>query len=478
MLAQPPVAAREIACIRLGPDHRLWVADQDSGQIQVYKIEALEKLTQVKTYGHKAQPGEFAPLAIGRIQSFDVMPDGGFVLAQTYGHGSVVTRFSPDGNVIWQQVGLEFCTNGTYEQQRPDLFISSLSNAYRLLNGQQGRWRFEGCVYQGPVALGQSTGTPRILTLGGRRFYFALTGDRAQVFRFDGQRLVPSAIVGLTPRAWDKKLLGEVVDQDKPTHFTWHDANGDGTIEAEEIVRVADPKSQVATFSCEVDSRGNLLFPNHHHNVIQMLPLAKFDERGNPVYDWAGLKEIIPRDDTLRGLRPMKVCPLPDGGMYVLQAADPAFYPPVDKETGYGKPHQVCWMGGWVFSKYDPQGRRLFTVPLPDHCTGLDWVPNVGRTEDRGVIVGVYTALQLYHYSPDGLLLGVLSPKHQTGWLDHNGSISINRNPQDSLVDVFAEESFCNRISWYRLDDRGVKTLKVAVTKPAAAGERYADESQ
>ncbi len=172
-----------------------------------------------------------------------------------------------------------------------------------------------------------------------------------------------------------------------------------------------------------------------------------------------------------------EVCPLPAGGMYVLQAADPAFYPPVDKETGYGKPHQVCWMGGWVFSKYDPQGRRLFTVPLPDHCTGLDWVPNVGRTEDCGAIVGVYTALQLYHYSPDGLLLGVLSPTHQTGWLDHNGSISINRNPQDSLVDVFAEESFCNRISWYRLDDRGVQTLKVAVTKAAVADERYADES-
>jgi TolA-binding protein len=71
VLAQPPVAARQIACIRLGPDHRLWVADQDSGQIQVYQIETLEKLTQVKTYGHKAQPGEFAPLAIGRIQSFD-----------------------------------------------------------------------------------------------------------------------------------------------------------------------------------------------------------------------------------------------------------------------------------------------------------------------------------------------------------------------------------------------------------------------
>lgn len=157
----------------------------------------------------------------------------------------------------------------TSDQQRPDLFISSLSNAYRLLNGQQGTWRFEGCVYQGPDALGQSTGTPRILTLGGQRFYFALTGDRAQVFRFDGQRLVPSAIVGLTPRAWDQKLLGAAADQDRPTHFTWHDANGDGTIQAEEIVRVADPKSQVATFSCEVDSRGNLLFPNHHFQTTK-----------------------------------------------------------------------------------------------------------------------------------------------------------------------------------------------------------------
>ena len=76
------------------------------------------------------------------------------------------------------------------------------------------------------------------------------------------------------------------------------------------------------------------------------------------------------------------------------------------------------------------------------------------------------------------MLLQILSPRHKTGWLDHNGSISINRNPRDGLVDVFAEESLCNRISWYRLDDRGVKTLKIAVKKEPVAGEAYADEAR
>ena len=477
-LSNPAVNAGQIVCIRLDRDHRLWLADQDAGQIQVYKTDAQNNLTLEKSYGHKAQPGEFQPLSIGHIQSFDVMPDSGFVLAQTYGHGSVVTRFAPDEKVIWQQVGLEFCTNGCYDPAHPDLFISSLSNAYRLTDPRKGNWQFAGCLYQGPIKTDQSTGTPRIIDRDGHRYFFSLTGDLVKVFRFEGERLVPATMVGLTPRAWDEKLMGELPEKQKPTHFVWRDLNGDGQIQPDEITKVNDPKSQIASFSCEVDQQGNLIIPNHYNNGIDALPLSKFDEHGNPVYEWSQLREILPPDETLRGLRPQKACPLPGGGMYVLQQADPAFYPGSKTMTPWGNVSGLVWMGGWVFSKYDASGNRLFTIALPEECTGLDWVPNAARDHETGVIVGEYSAMRLFHFSPDGLMLQILSPAHKTGWLDHNGSLSVNRNPRDGLVDVFAEESLSNRISWYRMDDREVKTVKVAIRKDAAAGERYVDEKQ
>lgn len=484
VLAEPRVDAGEIAAIRLGPGNRLWVADQKAGQVRVYERGEGDRLAPVRNFGHKARPGESGPLAIGRIQSFDVMPDGGFVLAQTYGHGSVVTRFTPDGEVVWQQVGLEFCTNGTYHQSSPDLFISSLTNAYRLLDRETGTWRFEGSLYDGALRPGQSTGTPRIIEREGRKYYYSLSGEQVRVFRLgDGGRVMrASAVLDIKPtpqswpQSWPLELTGQV--QEKIGQSVWHDADGDGHIERDEIAPITRPRTQVATFSVEVDERGNLILPNHHDNVIYTLPLEAFDPHGNPVYDWDLIRPLIARDETLRNLRPMKACPLPGGGMYVLQQADPSLHPPVDRQTPFGRPHETVWMGGWVYSKYDKAGRRLFTVPLPDHCTGLDFVPDLGRTAERGLVVGSYTGKQLFHYSPDGLLLGELSPKHETGWLDHNGSVSINRDPRDGRVDLFAEESYSNRISWYRLDDSAVRTLTVAVTKEPAEGETYSDEAQ
>ena len=467
----------EIACIRLGPN-RLWVADQTAGQIHVYQISAPDKLEPVKTWGHKAALGEFGPLAIGHIQSFGVMPDGGFVLAQTYGHGSVVTRFAPDGNVDWQQVGLEFCTNGTYDQDAPTLFISTLSNAYKLLDEAQGTWKFEGCLYQGALKLEQSTGTPRILHLGNNRFYYSLTGDQVKVFRLEGNRFVPATLVGLTPRGWDEKFMGALAEKERPTHFAWHDTRGEGQFNEDALVKIKDDKTQIATFSCETDAQGNLFIPNHYDNAIYTLPMDHLDERGNPVYDWSKYHRLLAPDDTLVALRPQKACPLPDGGMYVLQQADESFYPGSQTMTPWGRATGLVWMGGWVCSKYDASGNRLYTVPLPEVSTGMDWVPDVGRTKDRGVVVGVYSAEQLYHYSPDGLMLGVLRPKHKTGWLDHNGSVSINRNPSDGMADLFAEESLSNRISWYRFDDRETRTMTIPLHKAEAAGETYSSEAQ
>ena len=97
VLDQPKIDADKIINIRFGPDHKLWVGDNGAATISVYTVGDDNQLTLDKSYGHKAKPGEFDPLAINNLRTLGVMPDGGFVMVQTYGHGSVVTRLRSGG---------------------------------------------------------------------------------------------------------------------------------------------------------------------------------------------------------------------------------------------------------------------------------------------------------------------------------------------------------------------------------------------
>ena len=466
--------AGQIECMRLDNRGRLWLADQDAGQLQVYKIESLEKLTLEQTYGQKPQEGKLDPADLYTRIRFDVMPDGGYVLTQSPGHGCIESRFDSNGKLIWQQVGLEFCTTGTYQQKQPDLFISSLLNAYRLSDLAKGAWRFEGSLGSGKDIAGtQSSGNPRFVELGGKTFFYVLSGEQVIVFRYANGRLFPAMQMGLNSRVWKEDVLGKLEGKERSAiWFTWRDANGDAAIQREEVVKQT-PTTRLGGYSIDVDEKGNLIFSNHQTSSVYEMPLAGFDENGIPRYEFASAREVIPTDSTFRGLRPMKAVRTPEGYYYVLAPADPSFY----STAGHSPRWELCWMGGWTVSKFDPTSRRLFTVALPDHCTGVDWVPNVGRTREQGFVTGQFTGKHLYHYSSDGLLLGTLTPEHETGWLDHNGSISINRNPEDGLVDVFAEESFRNRISWYRMDDRNVKTLSIPVKQAAVEGEKTSTET-
>ena len=50
----------------------------------------------------------------------------------------------------------------------------------------------------------------------------------------------------------------------------------------------------------------------------------------------------------------------------------------------------------------------------------------------------------------------------QSGWLDNQCSVAVNRDPRDGLLDVFTEDDFALRLGWYRIDDR----LQDSITRP------------
>ena len=109
-------------------------------------------------------------------------------------------------------------------------------------------------------------------------------------------------------------------------------------------------------------------------------------------------------------------------------------------------------MGGWALRRYDASGKELWTAKLPTVCVGMDEIPG-----GRGVMLGYFEKAHIYHYTPDGLLIGRLEPGvaagKVTGWMDNTSAVAVQRDPRDGLLDVFGEDSWLNRCIWYRVDD-------------------------
>ena len=224
-----------------------------------------------------------------------------------------------------------------------------------------------------------------------------------------------------------------------------------------------------------------LIIPNHGDRTIKMLPFDGLDDKGNPKYDFTELHTIIPADNSLLHLFPQKACPLPDewNVCHVSRRPIPAFINRIKTNTGYGHPADVCWMGGWVYSKYDDKGNRLFTVAA-FRFIAMEWIgspTSAARRKPAWWSVATMASTTSTTRPMDCCWRSWPRPI-RAGWLDNNGSVSINRNPKDGMIDFFAEESFRNRISWYRMDDRDQKELSVAIEKPAEAGAVYFDQAK
>jgi hypothetical protein len=112
----------------------------------------------------------------------------------------------------------------------------------------------------------------------------------------------------------------------------------------------------------------------------------------------------------------------------------------------------------WTLARYDRNYQRLWITKLPEVCPGLCDIPG-----GRGVMVGGYKLGHIYHYEPGGLLIGVAklgdAAGNQTGWMDNTAALAVARDPRDGVLDVFGEDSWLNRIIWYRVDDREVQVI-------------------
>jgi hypothetical protein len=238
-----------------------------------------------------------------------------------------------------------------------------------------------------------------------------------------------------------------------PGWWSWTDADGNGKLDASELTWFQKPgEARYALFGMNADAHGNLLFCEHHTHGIWELPLARLDAAGRPVYDWTQVREVVARDPSPAKFQPLMAVRSEDGSLYAMGRS--GLWPaPGGKEASW------IWMGGWALAKFDRAGQRLWITKVPVVCPGLCEIPG-----GQGVMLGYYQQGHIYHYEPGGLLIGIAklgdAAGNQTGWMDNTAALAVNRDPRDGVLDVFGEDSWLNRMIWYRVDDRNIRVIE------------------
>jgi hypothetical protein len=439
----------EVRSLAFGPAARLYVVDGASSQVKIYKTDDT-RATLIGGFGRKAVPGDWQADRFYDLRGAGVDRTGGFVTIQAMPLGGVrLARWSNVGRRLWEQMGLEFVSLGTYAQTDPDEFITLQFQRYRLTRTPTPRWEYRGNLFGGDprYAAADVHGVPRIVSHGGQTFFYTARGDGMQVYRRVGDVLRPAAMIGgrwPTPdgRRDEHGPLGQ---------WTWHDADGDGAVDRAELTWFRRPGAgKYAVLGMNVDERGNVLYCDQDSRSIWEMPLSGLDAQGNPLYDWRRARTIVPRDRSRARLSPLMAVRSSDGTLYALCRSEAW---PEPKNAG-------AWMGGWALSRHDAAGSLLWAVPLPQVCVGLDAVPGGGG----GAMLGWYEKGHVFHYNADGLHVGTATPGPAaggtTGWLDNTAALAVNRDPRDGLIDAFTSDNYLYRILWYRIDDRQVKTIR------------------
>ena len=459
-LAAPLSGLGKIAGMSFTPQDQLYVADAEQGQVVRYRVDGLKAVRQ-SAFGVRAQPGDEAPGRFYELVDVAAGPDGSLVTVERFPvGGSRISKWPPQftpARPVWTHLGLEFTGNANYAPEEPDTLVSNYFQRYQL-DKSTGTWRFRGNLFcGGNTDPGQWHGVPRWVTLGGHRFFYFANGDGIQAYRLtpSGETAVLRFVMALGGR--DPPPQGKARPGDGLGQWTWTDAHGNHAVDPAEVKWHKKPgEGRYAVFGMNVDVQGNVLYCDHNTRSIWMLPQCGLNASGNPTYDWSRAVELVPADTTAAKFFPLMAVRTERGDLYAFGRSD--LFPPY---PGSGP----AWMGGWTLARFNPSGQRLWVTRLPQHCTGMDYVPG-----DGGVVLGYFAEAIIYHINRDGLLLGSSRPGapagNVSGWLDNTASIACNRDPRDGRIDVFAEEDYAHRILWYRLDDTRVKIHKQWIDGP------------
>ncbi len=441
-----------VRTLAFGPNDTLYLADSGATKVLIYSTDPKKKTaTLLRSFGQKARPGDYAPHRFYRLAGLAVDAGGNLAVAQgLQAVGARLTRFAPEGKVIWDQLGAEFTNTGNSAKEHPDEVISQVLHRYKV-DKKTGAWEFRGCVLDGdPGYIRWMHGVMRLQKLGKHEFLFQGYGDGLQVYRRKGNLYRLASMFGRAnpfPDGIYHDAMKEDQRRPKGDIWSWSDANGNGKVDEDEIAWVRDPQAVSAFHNAgiNIDRDGNALMCN---DAITEVPMTGFDARGNPVYDLSKSRVIVPRDTSEN--------PIFSGPVMAVRSDDGSIYVTC-RSKRYPKPPEADagWMAGWVLVRFDRTGKMLWHRQFPEACPGMDAVPGGGV-----MLVSMKWGNQgcdIYHYTDDGSLIGITQPsvafRGNGGIPDNTASLGISRDPMDGILDMFVEDCVGNRFHWYRVDD-------------------------
>ena len=289
------------AALAVANDGTLMVADSWTGprqQVLFYDVSDWRRPRLVRTFGayggiSAGRPGVVTPKKFWGIRGIGMDHEGNLYVAMSE-MGTVLRKFSPDGDLLWDLHGHFFVDVACADPKTDARDVWGIQEHYVMdydqPPGQEASWvgySLDRHHYpQDPRGLmfvkqqgEHGLTSPQIVYLEGKRFMFVggmFASNFINIFRYDGEIAIPSGLImqwdgGIyrTERKWPPERPKEP--------FIWRDVNGDGQYQATEY---GENTPRVHPGPFWVDRKGNIWMA---YNFFRY-DFQGLDERGNPVY--------------------------------------------------------------------------------------------------------------------------------------------------------------------------------------------------
>jgi hypothetical protein len=201
------------------------------------------------------------------------------LLVAEAGGPSRVTEWTTDGKLL-RDWGYSLAGNGGFavDPDSPEhLYMRGARNTllrYRI-DYDSGAWTLEK-VWHGIDTTGLTY--PEIINHAGHKYLaFKRFGQGINLWRFAGDQLLPSAGIIRVGKMGDPKAA----------YFAWHDANGNGQIDADERHPLDMPRGLDRYWGDYRQDDLSLLVPRAGTPDLYRLPVKGLDAHGNPIHgDW------------------------------------------------------------------------------------------------------------------------------------------------------------------------------------------------
>ena len=270
-------------------------------QVLIYRID--QEPTLIGTFGENGGIYSGTRGEVGTLKFYGLTGVGedssGNIYVNSNGFndsGTDLRKFSPDGVLQWQLLGLEFVDSADADPSTDavDVFTKHEHFVMDYSKGSGQEWTYKGYTldkfsYPDDKRLhGDQTSftSPFVRRINDKRFLYLtdMYASRLYVYRFgDGEIAIPCAIFA-PPGTGDWPAGHPATGR-----WLWRDGNGDGSIQSDEYQSLGDGES--TNWAWEVDSKGDV-WQAPENGPVRRYRVQGLDSYGSPVYTNSASEEI------------------------------------------------------------------------------------------------------------------------------------------------------------------------------------------